>query len=123
MFEKASRMKLRFNTNKGIVSTEDLWDFSLIQLNEVAISLFKEVESGKEKSFISKKTEVNEKLELAFDVVRYIINVKLVDKEVATKAANNKIEKDKLLAILSDKEDESLRDLNVKDLKKMIKKL
>lgn len=44
MFEKASRMKLRFNTQRGVLSVEDLWDLPLIQLDNIAIALNKKLQ-------------------------------------------------------------------------------
>ena len=41
MFEKASRIKLRYSTNRGVLSVEDLWDLSLEQLDPIAINLSK----------------------------------------------------------------------------------
>lgn len=41
MFEKASRIKLRYSTNRGVLSVEDLWDLSLEQLDPIAINLNK----------------------------------------------------------------------------------
>ena len=47
MFEKASRMKLRFNTQRGVLSVEDLWDLPLIQLDNIAIALNKKLQESK----------------------------------------------------------------------------
>ena len=50
MFEKASRMKLRFNTQRGVLSVEDLWDLPLIQLDNIAIALNKKLQESKTES-------------------------------------------------------------------------
>ena len=44
MFEQAARMKLRFDTPRGALSAEDLWDLPLtstrgLSLNDIAITL------------------------------------------------------------------------------------
>ena len=60
MFERASKLKLRFNTEKGMVTTEDLWDLPLLQRNAVdldslAKNLNKAVKESGEESFVLKK--------------------------------------------------------------------
>jgi len=39
MFRTATRSKLRFSASMGYVTTEDLWDLSLIELNSIAKDL------------------------------------------------------------------------------------
>lgn len=36
MFDKVTRLKLRFESNKGLLSVEQVWDLSLTALNEMA---------------------------------------------------------------------------------------
>lgn len=129
MFEKASQMKLRFTTNRGDVTTEDLWDIPLtsrnngFSLDDLAKSLNAAVKESGEESFVVKKTRVNSLLELRFEIVKHIINVKLEEAEQEKNAAANKLQKEKILAIITDKEDDGLRDMSLKDLKKAAKKL
>ena len=66
MFEKASRMKLRFNTQRGVLSVEDLWDLPLIQLDNIAIALNKKLQESKTESFIKTRTKNTTELELKF---------------------------------------------------------
>lgn len=125
-FEKATKLKLRYETGRGRVTTEDLWDMPLtgsFSLDELAQSLHKAVKSSEEKSFVVKKTKANEILQLQFDIVKYIIDVKLEEQKQAKNSAANKLQKEKILGIIADKEDDSLAEMSVKDLKKMAKNL
>ena len=53
MYKKALKMKLRFATSKGKLTTEDLFDLSLTDLNNIAIALDKKLSESPRKSFIS----------------------------------------------------------------------
>ncbi|RKZ35289.1 MAG: hypothetical protein DRQ49_19675, partial [Gammaproteobacteria bacterium] len=69
LFERASKQKLRFNTAKGTIDTEDLWDLPLqskknISLDLIAISLSKAVKESSEESFVEVKNTINKELEL-----------------------------------------------------------
>ena len=52
MYKEALQKKLRFKTNKGMITTEDLFDLSLQNLNTLAIMLDKKVSEAPKKSFI-----------------------------------------------------------------------
>lgn len=52
MYKEALQKKLRFKTNKGMITTEDLFDLSLQNLNTLAIMLDKKISEAPKKSFI-----------------------------------------------------------------------
>lgn len=90
IFEKASRMKLRFNVGSRLnLTVENLWDLPLTNikgedLDHVAIELQEQLSSN-EKSFViqqskTKETQLNQ---LKFDIVKYIIDVRLEEQKVA----------------------------------------
>ena len=128
LFEYAARHKLRFSSIKGDLTVEQLWndvplrsqrdDFSLDAVARAANRALKVVS---EESFVdTTKTEKHTRLEMTFAVVKYIIDAKLAEEEAAKKRAENKIEKEKLLKILEEKQDGKLSDLSINDLKKRI---
>ena len=53
-FKQASKEKLRIQTNKGLLSVEQLWDLSLSDLDILAVSLENEYKESGKKSFDSK---------------------------------------------------------------------
>jgi len=120
LFEQASRLKLRYQTTKGLVSTEDLWDLPLTSLNEVAKSLNKQVKEAGEESFIEIKSTANEKLELSFEIVKYVIKVKLAEQKADKLAKENATKKQQLLELLHQKKNEQLSQLSVDEIEKML---
>lgn len=93
MFEKASRVKLRYSTNRGVLSVEDLWDLSLEQLDPIAINLNKRLKESQTESFIKTRTKDATELELKFNIVKHIIDVKLQEQEERIVAAERELEK------------------------------
>jgi hypothetical protein len=118
LFEQASRRKLRFDSSIGQLSTEQLWELSLPQLNELAISLSRKVKDVSTESFIQTETKVPKELLLRFEIVKTIIAVKLEEAEKAKKAAERKIQRDKLLNALANKQDEKINGMSIKALEK-----
>jgi hypothetical protein len=116
MFENASRLKLRFKTSVGQLSTEDLWDLSLPGLDNLAKSLNKEIKEASEESFIKTRTRANEILDLKFELVKHVIKVKLEEAEARKIQAQNKVERERLLALKDKKLGEALDSLSVEDI-------
>lgn len=130
MFEKATRQQLRFNTKKGLLSVEDLWTLPLktsfnaqVDLDEVAKTVYKELKTSEEISFVAPVTASNTTAQLKMDIVKHIIAVKLAEKEVAEKAKETKEKKQKILEIIARKQDESLANASIDDLQKMLESL
>jgi len=125
VFETITRNKMRFQTPKGQLSIEDIWDLPLtggtLSLDDVAKSLDKELrENGK--SFVTKK-KTDEKTQIKFDAVMYIIETKLREKEEAQEAAKRRERKQKILEIMENKELEKLSEKSLKELKRELKAL
>lgn len=118
MFEKASRMKLRYQTNRGVISVEDLWDLSLESLDAIAISLNKKLKESQTESFIKTKTKDTTELELKFNIVKHIIDVKLSEAEARKNAAEKRAKQQKLMDLIAKKQDAELEGKSVDELMK-----
>jgi hypothetical protein len=127
MFEKASRLQLRFDTPKGLITTEDLWDLPLtgnsVNLDKIAVGLSRQLKDENTESFVVTATKANDELQLKFDIVKHIIDVKLAEKAAAKQIADTKAKKAKLLEVLARKQDAALENASEEDIKKMIDEL
>lgn len=126
IFEYASRNKLRFASMRGELTVEQLWDIPLrsrddFNLNAIAKAVNKAWKDATEESFVeTTRTAAHVRLEVALEVVKHVISVKLAEEEAAKKRAENAAEKKKLLAILAEKQDGKLSSLSEEELKKRI---
>lgn len=118
MFIKASRLKLKFKTSIGNIEVPDLWDLTLESLNTLAKSLNKELKDAQEESFIGTKSKANAILEIKFEIVKYVIKVKLEEAETKKNAADKKAAKEKIMELINRKKDEALSSKSIEDLEK-----
>ena len=128
MFEKATRMKLTFESSKGQLSIYDLWDVPLrsrseFSLDTIAIALNKKVQVASEESFVSSRTSKDEVSMLKLDIVKHVISVKLEEESsLKTKALTN-IKKARLQELIAQKQNDELGETSVEDLQKMLEDL
>jgi DNA-binding transcriptional regulator YhcF (GntR family) len=126
IFEYATRNKLRVPSARGELTTEQLWDVPLrsrddFNLNAVAKTASKAWKDLSEESFVeTARTPEHTRRETALEVVKYVIDAKLAEEVAAKKRADNKVEKEKLLAILAEKQDGKLSELSEKELQRRI---
>lgn len=126
IFEFATRSKIRFSSSRGDLTSEQLWDVPLrskddFSLNAVAQSANKALKDATEESFVeTTRTALHVKLESTLEIVKYVIGVKLAEEAAATKRAENRAEKEKLLTILAEKQDGKLSALSEKQLRDRI---
>lgn len=123
MYKKAAQQRLRFDTDKGKLTVEDLFHLSLQQLNEVGKELRKVVKESEEESLIGETSNQASVAKLKFDIVVDIINTKKEERAAAATAATNKALKQELLAELEARQKNSLKSLSDEDLQRKIAEL
>jgi len=120
-YKLATRQKLRFQTNKGLLSTEQLWDLSLEELDALAVSLETEHAQSAKRSFLT-RTSVKDKIaKLRFDVVLDVLNTKAAEQEKASEEREVREHNKKIIALIAEKQDESLKGKSIKQLEAMLK--
>jgi len=129
MFDKAFRQKLRFESLMGQLSVEDLWDLPLTarsgkaNLDDIAKDLHHQLKNEDDISFVIQSKKSDETIQLKFDIVKHIIDVRLAEQSAAETLRSNKEKKQQLLAIIAQKENEGLMNTSLDELKKMAESL
>lgn len=122
IFEVAVRGKFRFPF-KGLISVEDLFDLSVENLDSIFKTLNSQLKQVQEESLLNTKTKEDKELDTKIEIVKYIVNVKLEERELRNKVKEKKEQKQKILEILSNKQEESLQNKSVDELQKMLEEL
>lgn len=122
IFEIATRNKFRFPF-RGLVTVEDLWDLSPEALDQVFKALNAMKKKTNEESLLD--ANVNEDFELCvmIDIVKYIVKIKLAERDAREKAAEKKAQKQKIMSILNTKMDADLQNKSVDELQAMLDEL
>lgn len=125
MFEKATKQKVRFDSPKGALSVEDVWDLRLtarsgFSLDMLAKQLNRDIKSQEEESFVVKQNAASEALTLKFNIVKHIIDVKMAERDEAAKAAEKATQRQKILEVLDKKRDQSLEGKTEEELLAML---
>lgn len=103
-FIEAARKKIRFGTSQGQLAVEDLFDLSLPSLDKIAVALDAQLQQSGRKSFIDAPVKGLAETQLAFDIAKYVIDVKLAEKAEAKLAAERKSQVDFLKGLLEKKQ-------------------
>lgn len=119
MFEFAVRNKLRFPF-KGSISVEDLWDLSAKNLDTVFKTLNSQIKQASEESLLSAKTKEDEILDIQVAIVKYIFNVKTEEASARLLEQERKEQKQKIMAIIANKQDEALQNKSIEELQSML---
>ena len=125
-FEFASRNKLRYTSTRGELTTEQLWDVPLrskdgFNLDNIARTANRALKDLAEESFVStERTPAQDRAEITLEVVKTVIETKLREEEVSRKRASNRAERERLLAILAEKQAGKLSEMSEQDLQQRI---
>lgn len=126
-FEQATRLKFRFESPVGGLTAEDLWDLPLssatgrANLDDVAKRLHRQLKSAvDEVSFVQPALKTNDELQLKFDVVKRVIDVRVAERDAAAAEAVRREKKQRIMEIIARKEDEQLSSTSVDELRAML---
>ena len=119
MFETASRRKYRFPFH-GSINTEDLWDLSVQNLDLVFKALSAQVKQSSEESLLQTKNPASQQLETQIAIVKHIVSVKLAEAETRRLASENAQKRQRIMEIISSKQDEELHSKSIEELSKML---
>lgn len=117
IFEKASKQKLRFETSKGFISTEQLWDLPLqsntgkVNLDDLAKEVSAKLKESEVESFVTKGKSLNTDDKLRLDILKHVIDVRVTEKEALSNQRANAERKRLLLDVLAEKRAANLASL------------
>jgi len=122
IFEVANSKKFRFNF-KGLISTEDLFDLSVKDLDSIFKTLNSQLKQTREESLLEVKSTEDQILDMKINIVKHIFNLKQEEEAKRIKAKENKEKRQKLMEILANKEDQDLLNKPKEDIQKMLDEL
>lgn len=122
MFEIAIRNKMRFPF-KGLISVEDLWDLNVRELDNIFKTLNAQVKKSQEESLLATKSKEDEILSVQIEIVKYIVDTKLAEAEAIKQSRELKEKKQKIMELISAKQDEDLHNKSVDELQAMLAEL
>ena len=127
IFAKAARTKLRINTKRGELTVEQLWDLPMtsekgLSLNEIGVGAQHALRDMGDFSLVdtNKPNAERKKATLILDIVKFIIETKKAENAAQAQAAGNKAEKEMLMGIISQKQEQALRDMSEDEIMKRI---
>jgi hypothetical protein len=113
IFELASRTSLRFSSNKGQLTTEDLWNLPLTStrtssLDSLAVQYYTEMQASDSVSFVTPANNNNSGADVKLAILKHIIGVKQTENAATKLASDNKAKKARILQLIAEKQDTAL---------------
>jgi hypothetical protein len=123
LFERATRNKYRFE-GPGTLDVEDLWDLPVATLDDrFYIPLMSQLKNSEKESLLARPTKEDKVLKDKIEIIKYIVAVKQDEARLKEAEAERKAKKERVLGILADKQDESLKNMSEEELEKMLDEL
>jgi hypothetical protein len=122
MFETAAKYKFRFNSSRGALTTEQLWDVPLLDkngfsLNAIAKDINATLRESEEVNFVNvTQTQASTLLQTKLEIVKHIIADKQAANAKLRESAAVAEKRNKLLAVLAEKQDEALKTMTVEEI-------
>jgi hypothetical protein len=126
IFERAARLKLRFEVSVGLISAEDLFDLPLTSksgranLDTIGRALRQQLKNDDDVSLVDDSSSQDPLIQLRFDIVKHVIEVKKAERAEADKASQKAAQKQEILAALVEAERGALKSKSPEELRAML---
>ena len=122
IYKLAVLSKLTIPTNKGILNILEASTLSLKDLSLSLTSLNKTVKDDKDGlDFLDDSKVVNKTLELQFNILKDLYLTKKEEMNKVKKARDAKEHNDKIMALIAEKQEDSLKGKSIEELKALLK--
>lgn len=124
IYKEASKIGLRFQTTKGVLSVEQLWQLGVTDLSNAikAVKKILKVTDDDDLSFlIDSKGVVDVENQLRFDILKDIYITRKEDNAAIRDKAADKAHNQKILELIAEKKEGDLKGLSVEELEKLLK--
>jgi hypothetical protein len=107
IFEKASRVSLRFKSGDDLLTVEDLWNLPLssyrsdvVSIRRLGMIAHNSIKDANDNGFMPITSGIDETLQLQYDILTHIRDVKREENDIKKSNTRKKEQKEKLLEIL-----------------------
>lgn len=126
IFEIATRKAFRFQSPKGLLTVEDLWNLPLSKgtanLNDIAIGINRRIKASAEESFVAvagqKRVDSDDVVML--EILKHIISVRQAEDEARTTAQAKAEQRRKLQELIDRKKEGELEGKSIEELQQMM---
>lgn len=122
IFELAAKCKFRYPF-KGEISTEDLYDLDVRDLDTIWKTLKKEQEKSNENSLLATHTREDTICASKIEIVEYVFAAKQAEKTARKEAAEKSAKRQKILQALYEQQESELKQKSSEELQMMLKEL
>ena len=119
LFELATRERFRY-PYKGSINTEDLWDLDVEDLDKIFKALNSRLKAEQDESLLATVSINDTVLNAKIDIIKHIVSVKLAEAEARKKETENALKKQRILELIKEKQDDSLKNMSIEELQAMI---
>ena len=129
MFEKSTRLKLRFNSPKGLLTSEDIYSLPLltnsptqIDLNIVAQIAFDELAALSTKTFVgaAANSAKRELAQLRLDIIKHVIDIKEAEAVANEQAKVRASQKEFIKELIAEKQLDGMKSKSLDELNALL---
>jgi hypothetical protein len=129
IYKQAAIRNLAFLTNKGPLTVSDLFQLPLtsstgkVNLNDLARSAYQEANQNQEPDFVGTERVANSDAELSLEILKDVIATLKEQRNANAIAEQKKAARQKIMALIEQKQDESLGAKSLEELQSLLESM